>query len=297
MPGTAFCHGSLERIFSRLLSSLARPISSAAAAAVAPRRSALYIPGSNLRALEKAKALPADTLILDLEDAVAPESKELARRQIAEAVRSGAYVRRELVVRINAGESAWGRDDIEALCGGGPSLPEGTRPPTLLLPKAERVESIETVLAQAARLGWARGTVQLWCMIETPLGVLRADELAAHPAVGCLVAGTSDLAAELRCDGAWEARAALLPHLARVVLAARAHGKVSLDGHACTTHAPLRRCHACRMCHACTHHACTTPRKHSMTLATHMPGVSRRRAPRPSRRGRLRGELRAGKHV
>ena len=255
----------------RLLSLQARPISSAAAAAVTPRRSALYIPGSNLRALDKAKALPADTLILDLEDAVAPESKELSRRQIAEAVRSGAYGRRELVVRINAGESAWGRDDIEALCGGGPSLPEVTRPPTLLLPKAERVESIETVLAQAARLGCARGTVQLWCMIETPLGVLRAHELAAHPAVGCLVAGTSDLAADLRCDGAWEARAALLPHLAQVVLAARAHGKVSFDrpcmhqcmGHACATPAPYmhhaRMCHACathvpRMCHACTTH-------------------------------------------
>lgn len=205
----------------RLVSSLARPASSAAAAAVSPRRSALYIPGSNLRALEKAKALPADTLILDLEDAVAPESKEVARRQIAEAVRSGAYGRRELVVRINAAETAWGRDDIEALC-------EGARPPTLLLPKAERVESVEDVLAEASRLGCARGTVQLWCMIETPLGVLAADELAAHPAVGCLVAGTSDLAAELRCDGAWEARAALLPHLARVVLAARAHGKARL---------------------------------------------------------------------
>ena len=249
----------------RLLSLQARPISSAAAAAVTPRRSALYIPGSNLRALDKAKALPADTLILDLEDAVAPESKELARRQIAEAVRSGAYGRRELVVRINAGESAWGRDDIEALCGGGPSLPEGTRPPTLLLPKAERVESIETVLAHAVRLGCARGTVQLWCMIETPLGVLRADELAAHPAVTCLVAGTSDLAADLRCDGAWEARAALLPHLVRVVLAARAHGKVSLDRprmhHACATHVP-------RMCHARTRYAVC--RCHARVMYAHI---------------------------
>jgi citrate lyase beta subunit len=231
----------------RLVSSLARPASSAAAAAVSPRRSALYIPGSNLRALEKAKALPADTLILDLEDAVAPESKEVARRQIAEAVRSGAYGRRELVVRINAAETAWGRDDIEALCG---RLPEGARPPTLLLPKAERVESVEEALAEASRLGCPRGTVQLWCMIETPLGVLAADELAAHAAVGCLVAGTSDLAAELRCDGAWEARAALLPHLARVVLAARAHGKASLDACACM---------------------CDTPRKHRSNTASRLP--------------------------
>ena len=169
----------------------------------------------------------------------------------------GSTRRRELVVRINAGETAWARDDIEALV---PSLPEGIRPPTLLLPKAERVESVEAVLAEASRLGWARGTVQLWCMIETPLGVLRADELAAHPAVGCLVAGTSDLAAELRCDGAWEARTALLPHLARVVLAARAHGKASLDGHACTTYAP-------RMHHACTHHACTTQAQHGTCRA------------------------------
>lgn len=159
-----------------LLPRLARTVSSAAVAAVTPRRSALYIPGSNLRALEKAKSLPVDTLILDLEDAVAPENKALARTQVVEAVRSGAYGRLELVVRINARETAWGRDDLEALCGGQP------RPPTLLLPKAERVESVEAVLSDAARFGCTPGAVQLWCMVETPLGVLRAEDLAAHPA-------------------------------------------------------------------------------------------------------------------
>ena len=197
----------------RLLSSSA----AAAATAARPRRSALYIPGSNLRALEKAKTLAADVLLLDLEDAVAPENKGLARRQVAEAVRSGEYGRRELVVRVNAWESEWGREDVRALAGGPPC--------TLLLPKAERVESVAGVVGS---IGWER--VPVWCMIETPMGVLQAATLAAHPAVDCLVAGTNDLAADLRCDGAWAERAALLPHLSQIVLAARAHGTACLDG-------------------------------------------------------------------
>ena len=200
---------------------IGRFISSQAAAVVTPRRSALYIPGSNLRALEKAKALPADVLIFDCEDAVSPANKVLAREQIANAVRSCGYGKREIAVRINSPDSVWGRDDVRALSGGPPC--------TLLLPKVECVDSIEGAVYEARAHGWA-GEVSIWCMVETPLGVLRAPELAEHTAVTALVAGTSDLAADMRCDGAWEERAALLPHLAHIVLAARAHGKACLDG-------------------------------------------------------------------
>ena len=188
------------------------------AAAVLPRRSALYLPGSNARALEKARSLPADVVILDLEDAVAPEAKALARRQVGDALRAGGFGRREVVVRINAPESEWGREDVQALVGG-PSC-------AVLLPKAERVESVQSVAS-----AWSGAAPPpIWCMIETPLGLLRAAELAAQPTVACLVAGTNDLAADLRCDGGWAERAALLPHLSQIVLAARAHGKACLDG-------------------------------------------------------------------
>jgi citrate lyase subunit beta/citryl-CoA lyase len=196
-----------------------RQLCSAVPAGVA-RRSALYIPGSNQRALDKAKGLAADVLILDCEDAVAPENKETARRQIADALQSGAYGERELVVRINPWETEWGKDDVRTLASGPPC--------TLLLPKAERIESIVGVVGEARARGWAE--VPIWCMIETPRGVLHASELAQHPNVDALVAGTSDLAADLRCDGSWAERAALLSHLSSIVLAARAHGKACLDG-------------------------------------------------------------------
>lgn len=188
-----------------------------ATAAATPRRSALYLPGSNARALEKARTLPADVVILDLEDAVAPEAKALARQQVADALRAGGFGRREMVVRINAPDSEWGREDISALVGG-PSC-------AVLLPKTEQVESVQSVAS-----AWSGAAPPIWCMIETPLGVLRAAELAAQPSVACLVAGTNDLAADLRCDGSWAERAALLPHLSQIVLAARAHGKACLDG-------------------------------------------------------------------
>ena len=185
--------------------------------AIRPRRSALYLPGSNARALEKAKSLPCDVLLLDCEDAVAPENKELAREQIAGALRAGGYGRRELVVRTNSLDTPWGVADLRAAAAAGADA--------VLLPKVEDVSMVQRAFAALEGAPTA-----IWVMVETPLGVLRAESLAASPLVGCLVAGTNDLAADLRCDGAWAERAALLPSLAQMVLAARAHGKVALDG-------------------------------------------------------------------
>ena len=185
--------------------------------AIRPRRSALYLPGSNARALEKAKSLACDVLLLDCEDAVAPDNKELARDQIAGALRAGGYGRRELVVRTNSLDTPWGVADLRAAAAAGADA--------VLLPKVEDVSMVQRAFAALEGAPTA-----IWVMVETPLGVLRAETLAASPLVGCLVAGTNDLAADLRCDGAWAERAALLPSLAQMVLAARAHGKVALDG-------------------------------------------------------------------
>ena len=185
--------------------------------AIRPRRSALYLPGSNARALEKAKTLACDVLLLDCEDAVAPDKKDLARDQIAGALRAGGYGRRELVVRTNSLDTPWGVADLRAAAAAGADA--------VLLPKVEDVSMVQRAFAALEGAPTA-----IWVMVETPLGVLRAESLAASPLVGCLVAGTNDLAADLRCDGAWAERAALLPSLAQMVLAARAHGKVALDG-------------------------------------------------------------------
>ena len=185
--------------------------------AIRPRRSALYLPGSNARALEKAKTLACDVLLLDCEDAVAPDKKELARDQIAGALRAGGYGRRELVVRTNSLDTPWGVADLRAAAAAGADA--------VLLPKVEDVSMVQRAFAALEGAPTA-----IWVMVETPLGVLRAESLAASPLVGCLVAGTNDLAADLRCDGAWAERAALLPHLSQIVLAARAHGTACLDG-------------------------------------------------------------------
>ena len=167
--------------------------------AIRPRRSRpLYLPGSNARALEKAKSLPCDVLLLDCEDAVAPDNKELARDQIAGALRAGGYGRRELVVRTNSLDTPWGVADLRAAAAAGADA--------VLLPKVEDVSMVQRAFAALEGAPTA-----IWVMVETPLGVLRAESLAASPLVGRLVAGTNDLAADLRCDGAWAERAALLP--------------------------------------------------------------------------------------
>ena len=190
-------------------------------ASIRPRRSLLFLPGSNPRALEKARALPADGLIFDLEDAVAPAAKEAARASIAAALAAGGYGARELVLRVNPLDSAWGHADLDAAA----TMPIGA----VLLPKVESAERVRLTSDLLDTLG-APPELGLWCMIETPRGVLAAAEIAAaHPRVAALVAGTSDLSKDLRIRERPD-RMPLLPSLGLIVLAARAHGRAVLDG-------------------------------------------------------------------
>ncbi len=184
-----------------------------------PRRSMLYMPGSNGRALEKARSLPADGLILDLEDAVAPDQKALARQQIADALREGGYGDREVLVRINGLETDWGRDDIAAIA--------ATAADGIVLPKTE---TPEMVCAAAAALKTAGGgNLAVWCMMETPGGILRAADIAtASPTVGGLIMGTNDLAKELRCRQT-PGREAFQLSFGLCILAARAAGIAVID--------------------------------------------------------------------
>jgi citrate lyase subunit beta/citryl-CoA lyase len=183
---------------------------------IRPRRSVLYMPGSNLRALEKAKSLPADALILDLEDAVAPNAKVAAREQVVGVLRAGGYGPREVVIRINGAGSPWHADDLAAA-----ALSPAD---ALLLPK---VEGAGQVRAAAAALPEG---MDLWCMIETPLAILHTEEIAAaSPKTKCLVMGTSDLATDL---GALHTprREPFTTALSLCLLAARAYGLAALDG-------------------------------------------------------------------
>jgi citrate lyase subunit beta/citryl-CoA lyase len=181
-----------------------------------PRRSVLFMPGSNARALEKARTLPADALVFDLEDAVAPDAKAQARAQVVAAVRAGGYGRREVVVRVNAPGTPWGRDDLSAMA--------SAHAEAVLLPK---VESPETVHAALAALGPAPA---VWCMLETPRGILNAAAIAAvSPRVTALVMGTSDLTRDLHARATRD-RLPLVTSLQLSVLAARAAGITALDG-------------------------------------------------------------------
>jgi citrate lyase subunit beta/citryl-CoA lyase len=193
--------------------------------AIRPRRSVLYMPGSNARALDKAKTIAADALILDLEDAVAPDAKDMARDQVCAAVKAGGYGPREIVVRINGLDTPWIARDIAAMM--------AARPDALLVPKIARTDDIRRARAALAAASAPR-TLNLWLMMETPAAVLNAGAIAAiaslpPPAITGFVIGTNDLAAELRVPPR-SGRAALLPHLSQVLLAARAHGLTILDG-------------------------------------------------------------------
>ena len=186
-----------------------------------PRRSVLYMPGSKPRALEKAKTLPADALILDLEDAVAPAEKAAARALVAEAVTSRAYGRREIVIRINGLDTDWGMEDLKAACAAGPDA--------ILLPKAQSAQMIEEVECLMREHG-APDQTFIWAMMETPLGILHAESIATStPRLACMVMGTNDLAADLHAAQT-EDRAAMLPSLALCLLAARAYGLAIIDG-------------------------------------------------------------------
>lgn len=189
---------------------------------IRPRRSALYMPGSNARALDKARTLPADALILDLEDAVAPDAKDIAREQIGAAVAEGGYGKRELIVRVNPEDTPWGRADFRAV-----AKMKGVD--AILLPKIESAHQIETAVAVMNILG-APQKMKIWCMIETPRGILRAEEIAdSSPRVACLVLGTSDLAKDMNAQHT-PARLPFLSSLSHCVLAARAAGIAVLDG-------------------------------------------------------------------
>ena len=188
---------------------------------IRPRRSVLYMPGANERALEKAKSLPADALILDLEDSVAPSAKDAARDLVCAAARSGAYGRREIVVRINGLDTPWGDDDLAAVCKAAPHA--------ILVPKIASVADVRHVHAQMRVAG--AGNLRLWLMIETPRAVLDIGSIAAeraHAGLDAFVIGANDLAKETRATLA-NGRAALLPWLAQIVLGARAHGIDVID--------------------------------------------------------------------
>jgi citrate lyase subunit beta/citryl-CoA lyase len=179
------------------------------------------MPGSNARALEKARTLDADVLLLDLEDAVAPAAKAEARRLVLAAVAAGGFGRREVVIRVNGGGTPWGAEDLAAAARSGADA--------VLLPKVESADEL-LAAAGALRAAGAPPGLGLWAMIETPRGVLAAPAIAAaSPRLACLVAGTSDLAKDLHARPA-SGRAELLTALSLIVLSARAHGLACLDG-------------------------------------------------------------------
>ncbi|GAK44278.1 citryl-CoA lyase [Tepidicaulis marinus] len=188
-----------------------------------PRRSVLYMPGSNARALEKAKSIAADTLILDLEDAVAPDAKEEARAQVTSAVAGGGYGKREIVIRVNGLDTPWGAADIEAAVAAGPDA--------ILVPKISSPEDV-TRAHEALEKAGAGPELQLWAMMETPLAMLRAEAIAAMSQttrMSVWVMGTNDIAKELRCAHT-PLRLPMITSLGLSMLAARAYGIVMLDG-------------------------------------------------------------------
>lgn len=188
---------------------------------IRPRRSVLYLPASNARALVKARELPADVLVFDLEDAVAPERKAPAREQLRDALAQGGYGQRELVVRINAETTPWFDADVEAVA--------ASPAHALCLPKVERAEQLDTV---ARRLEQNRpgNAIALWSMAETPAGVFNVREIAARTeALEVIMMGTSDLSRELRARHT-PGREALLFSLSHCVLAARECGLDIIDG-------------------------------------------------------------------
>lgn len=179
-----------------------------------PYRSVLYIPGSKERALEKAKGLAVDAIIFDLEDAVAVEEKPAARALLAETFKAGGYGRRAKIVRINGLDTDWGRDDIAAFV--------GTDVDAILIPKVNAAADVQAVAELIP-------DVALWAMMETPRGMLNADEIAAHPRLKGLVMGTNDLAKELKCRFRPD-RLPMMTGLQLCLLAARSEGIVAVDG-------------------------------------------------------------------
>jgi citrate lyase subunit beta / citryl-CoA lyase len=192
---------------------------------VRPRRSVLYMPGANERALEKAKSLPADALILDLEDSVAPEAKVFARNTVCAAVKEGGYGRRELIIRPNALETAWGAADILAAAAAAPDA--------ILIPKVAHPGDIISA-AKILKSVHAAEKTKLWAMIEMPVAVMFSREIAAaardpENRLSCLVMGTNDLLKESRARALHD-RFAVVPWLAMTLLAARSYKLDIIDG-------------------------------------------------------------------
>jgi citrate lyase subunit beta / citryl-CoA lyase len=185
-----------------------------------PRRSVLYMPASNARALEKAKTLAADSLIFDLEDAVAPSEKLLARQQLVDILPNGGYGHREIIVRINALDTEWGRDDLMQIA----NLPIHA----LLVPKISYPQQVLEVVETLEEVD--NYTLPIWIMAETPQAILQINAIAAsHPRLKVIIMGTSDLAKDLRVRHTAD-RLGLLTALNLCVLAARANGLEIIDG-------------------------------------------------------------------
>lgn len=192
---------------------------------IRPRRSVLYMPGSNARAIEKAKTLPADGIILDLEDAVAPDAKEQARQQVVAAVQAGGFGGREVIVRINGLDTDWWIDDINAVA--------KARPDGVLLPKVSEAQHIADFAEHLVDIGADRH-IRVWAMMETPLAMFNAAAIAAtardtETRLAGFVMGTNDLAKETRAKLV-PGRAPMLPWLMTCLTAARAFGLDILDG-------------------------------------------------------------------
>lgn len=187
---------------------------------IIPRRSVLYMPGANERALEKAKTLDADALILDLEDAVAPDAKAEARDRVCAAAGSGEYGRREVTIRANGIGTPWHDDDLVAIATSGAAA--------VVIPKVNHPDEVEQV-SRALTAAGAPDDLAIWAMLETPLAVQNAAAIASHPRLAVLVMGTNDLVKELQAEFV-PGRAPIQTALQQCVLGARIGGTVILDG-------------------------------------------------------------------
>jgi citrate lyase subunit beta/citryl-CoA lyase len=186
---------------------------------IRPRRSVLYMPGSNSRAIEKSRSLSADCLILDLEDAVSTNEKQTARDQVTSAVQAGGFGHREIVVRINALNTPWGTDDLNVVA--------NLDIDAVLIPKAESHDDIDAVANILTQAGATE--LPIWIMAETPRGIINLNTIAAHPRVTVIVMGTSDLAKDLHVSPLGD-RAGLQYALGAAIMAARAQGLDIIDG-------------------------------------------------------------------
>lgn len=193
--------------------------------AIRPRRSVLYIPGDNARAQEKARGIPADAIILDLEDSVAPDNKVAARIQATQSIHEGGFGSREVILRINPIETPWGMADLHAAL--------AVDPDAILIPKVSQAGDILGTAKVIKAVG-AADKVRVWAMIETPMGIMHAREIAScaldpDNRFSCLVLGTNDLLKESRARAS-SSRFALVPWLAMTLVAARAYGLDVIDG-------------------------------------------------------------------